>query len=247
MDFGLTVAGFGVGLLIGLTGVGGGAVMTPLLIVVFQVPPAVAVGTDIVFAALTKLVGIWRHWRFGAIRWAVVGRLAVGSLPAALFSLHFLGHLPGPAVEGLINHLLGLVLVATGLAMMVGRRSRPDTGERDRAWPTVALGAILGALVTLTSVGAGALGAAVLRWLYPGLPLIAIVGTDIAHAAALTVVAGVGHWGLGDVDTSLLAILLVGSVPGIILGSRLGVALPEAAIRALLAGVVTLVGVNLVW
>ncbi len=250
MEFGLIAAGFFVGMLVGATGVGGGAVMTPLLIGVFHVSPVVAVGTDIVFAAATKMMGTWRHCRYGTVHWPIVAWLALGSVPAAVASVVLLGSLPVGVTAELINKTLGTVLVATAVATLWARTAQNGASHgrvyAARPKSTVFLGTVLGVLVPLTSVGAGALGAAVLRLLYPRLPIAAIVGTDIAHAVVLAAVSGVGHWRLGSVDPVLLVTLLAGSLPGIYLGSRLGVELSEKVTRPLLAGLLALVGVNLV-
>lgn len=249
MDMALVLSGFAVGMLVGTTGVGGGAVMTPLLITVFYVPPLVAVGTDIVFAAVTKTVGAWTHSRQGTIHWPIVGWLALGSLPAAVASLTLVSQLALQGSDGFISVLLGAVLVVSAAAMFWSGRSgaaREGRVVTARPGPTVLLGALLGVLVTLTSVGAGALGAAVLRWLYPRMPIAALVGTDIAHALVLAIVGGLGHWQLGSVDLALLGALLTGSVPGIYLGSRLGAGLPDKVTRPLMASLLAAVGIKLI-
>lgn len=240
----LMAAGFAVGVLVGLTGVGGGALMTPLLISSFGVAPAVAVGTDLLYASLTKTAGGWRHHVADHVDWPVVWRLAAGSLPAAVVVLAILALLPENSTNALA-HWIRMALVGalplSGLAIVlypfVTRRSpsndRGDVPPRTAA--TVFFGVILGLLVTLTSVGAGAIGVTVLAILYPLLPAKRLVGTDIAHAVPLTLIGGLGHFGLGNVDLGLLLALLCGSIPGILIGARLAGLAPEWLLRPILA------------
>lgn len=254
MDAGLVVAGFGVGLLVGITGVGGGALMTPLLIFGFGVAPVVAVGTDLVFAAITKASGVWTHARQASVDWRVVRRLACGSLPAALATLWFLRGVDthSAQAQGLMTSILGVALMLTAAALLwrsrlrrpVHRRALPES--RHVVALTVVTGAVLGVLVTMTSVGAGALGAALLFWLYPQLRAVRVVGTDLAHAVPLTALAGLGHWQLGTVDVGLLGVLLLGSLPGIYLGSRLAARVPERWLRPALATLLLLIGIRMV-
>ena len=247
------LAGFGVGLLVGLTGVGGGALMTPILVLLFGHAPSVAIGTDLWFAALTKSAGSVLHHGRGTVDWQVLKRLWLGSLPAALLTLLWL-HLSGFDKlhhSGLLA-ALGGVLLLTALAMMFknrihtfGQGLRTETPESfKRAQPalTVAAGAVLGFLVTLTSIGAGALGAVMLVYLYPRrLTPARLVGTDILHAVPLTVVAGSGHLLLGNVDLSLLGGLLLGSIPGVLLGAHFSTRAPDGLLRPLIAAVLVLV------
>ncbi len=255
MDVGFIVSGFVVGLLVGITGIGGGALMTPLLIFGFGISPAVAVGTDLVFAAITKASGVWTHARQATVDWRVVGRLASGSVPAALVTLAVLGEVDthSPAAQGLITSVLGVALMLTAAALLWRSwlSKAPQHGaairERRRVVPiTVATGVVLGVLVTLTSVGAGAMGAAALFWLYPRLSAARVVGTDIAHAVPLTAVAGLGHWQMGTVDTGLLVMLLAGSLPGIYLGSRLSKQIPERWLRPALATLLLVIGIRMI-
>ncbi len=251
MDVLYPIAGLAVGFLVGLTGVGGGALMTPLLIFGFGFSPAVAVGTDLLYAAITKAGGVWVHARQATVDWRIVRRLASGSLPAALLTLWLLGRMESHAgqTEALITQALGLALIFTAGALLFRRHLRRLSGGWVAAHQgvlTVVVGALLGILVTLTSVGAGALGAAALFWLYPRLGAVRIVGTDIAHAVPLTAVAGIGHWQLGSVDWALLGALLLGSLPGIYLGSRLSAAMPERVLRPVLATLLLLIGFRLV-
>ncbi|NUP86079.1 MAG: sulfite exporter TauE/SafE family protein [Burkholderiaceae bacterium] len=257
MDWINPVAGFVVGLLVGITGVGGGSLMTPLLVLVFGMAPAVAVGTDLWFAAITKLVGGTVHHQRGGVDWQVVRRLAMGSLPAAVLTLAWL-HASGlgPVKQGLILHMLGVVLVLTALAMLlkkqlhaVGQRLRSSAPERFKGVQpplTVLAGALLGFLVTLTSVGAGALGTVMLVYLYPfRMTPTRLVGTDIVHAIPLTMVAGMGHLWMGNVDLPLLGQLLLGSIPGIVLGSLVGTRTSELYLRRAIAAVLVAVGAKL--
>lgn len=227
------LAGFLVGVLVGFTGVGGGALMTPLLVFMFGVAPLTAVGTDLLFATATKTVGGLVHGTLGAVDWLVLRRMWLGSLPAALLTLAMIRYFPPSAgLASLILLMLGIALALTGLAMLfkaalhrLGQRLRTDWPERFKHLQpalTVGAGAVLGFLVTLTSVGAGALGVVMLVYLYPyRLKPPRLVGTDIAHAIPLTLVAGLGHLSLGNVNFQLLGSLLIGSIPGIILGSLL--------------------------
>ncbi len=241
-------SGFVVGALVGLTGVGGGSLMTPVLILLFGVHPATAVGTDLLFAAATKSLGAVVHAQGRTIEWRIVGRLALGSVPAAGLTIFVLRHVPGgvAVISGVITPALALALLVTAGFLLwprrepVVREGLPRTGRL-----TVAAGAGLGVLVSLTSVGAGALGVTVLTALYPRLALARVVGSDIAHAIPLTLLAGMGYWSLGLVDVPLLQSLLSGSLPGIVVGSMLGARVPARALRLALAGVLALVGVKM--
>ena len=257
MDWINPVAGFVVGLLVGITGVGGGSLMTPLLVLVFGMAPAAAVGTDLWFAAITKLVGGTVHHQRGGVDWQVVRRLSLGSLPAAVLTLVWL-HTSGlgPVKQGLILHMLGVVLVLTALAMLlkkqlhaVGQRLRSSAPERFKGVQpplTVLAGALLGFLVTLTSVGAGALGTVMLVYLYPfRMTPTRLVGTDIVHAIPLTMVAGMGHLWMGNVDLPLLGQLLLGSIPGIVIGSLVGTRTSELFLRRAIAALLVAVGAKL--
>lgn len=252
------VAGFGVGVMVGVTGVGGGALMTPILVLLFGVAPAAAVGTDLWFAAVTKLAGGVVHHSKGSVDWQVLRRLSLGSLPTSIITLAWL-HLSGAGQmkNGFILNALGAVLLLTALAMVfkqrthaLGQRLRataPDQFKRAQPALTVVAGAILGFLVTLTSVGAGALGAVMLLYLYPWRMTPArLVGTDIVHAIPLTLVAGTGHMMMGHVDFTLLGGLLLGSVPGVVLGSLISSKTPENLLRFAIAVVLTAVGAKLV-
>jgi len=256
MEFAQIFSGFAVGALVGITGVGGGALMTPLLVLLFGIVPATAVGTDLLYAALTKSGGTLVHARRGHVDWRIVRRLAMGSLPAAALTLLLVARLvPGglAGAQRTITLALGIALLLTAVALLLRRRLQTVAKARsavsalaDRAWPTVLAGAVLGALVALSSVGAGALGVTTLFFLYPGLAAIRIVGTDLAHAVPLTLLAGLGHWWFGNIDWLLLATLLIGSLPGVWLGSHLAPRIPERVLRPLLATMLALAGGKLI-
>lgn len=249
-----SLSGLFVGLIVGLTGVGGGSLMTPILIALFAVEPSKAVGSDLLYAALTKSVGTAVHGKSGGVDWRIVRRLAMGSVPATL--LTFLAMIQFDLAgqkSGVLVTALGSVLILTSVLMLargkivakIGARmdAVSEGGIRTLTWMT---GALLGVLVTLTSVGAGAIGVTALLILYPRLPTVRIVGSDIAHAVPLTLVAGLGHWYfLGDVDWAMLVSLLIGSIPGIWIGSHLAPRLPEGVLRTLLAIVLFAVSLKL--
>ncbi len=248
------VGGFMVGTIVGLTGVGGGSLMTPLLLSVFGLSPAAAIGTDLWFAALTKAGGSWQHHLLGHVDWRITRRLLAGSLPAACATVAWL-HLGGssPNWHPALAPALGLALLLTALAVFfqaqwarLGQRLHSRWFASGLLWATIGAGAVLGVLVTLTSVGAGALGSALLVLLYPRLNTQSLVGTDIAHAVPLTLVAAIGHASLGHVMWGLLAWLLVGSLPGIALGAHLARRLPAAWVRAALGTSLTAAAVK-VW
>jgi uncharacterized protein len=259
-DFAFVFAGFVVGLIVGLTGVGGGSLMTPILIFVFGVKPHLAIGTDLLFAAFTKMGGTVTLARARVIDWRVVGQTASGSIPAALVTLYVLQRLgpANPGTQALMTTTLGLALLLTAVATFykVLRGKAPPAhiaperlaqATRAKHWALpVLFGAVIGSLVTLTSVGAGAIGVTVLMLLYPALPLPRIVAADIAHAVPLTLVAGLGHAAIGTVDWTLLAWLLAGSLPGIWLGSQLMLKIPERVIRSLLSVLLAYAGVKLI-
>lgn len=249
------LAGFMVGALVGVTGVGGGSLMTPILVLLFGFHPSTAVGTDLLYASMTKTVGTAVHGRRQTVDWSVVGRLATGSVPASLATLLVLsrsGKLDAHS-SAVLAYLLGAALVLTGVAVMfqprIVRWARPaleQATNRQIVLLTVLLGAVLGVLVSLTSVGAGALGVTVLLILYPHLPVARIAGSDIAHAVPLTLIAGMGHLWLGDVDFGLMLNLLAGSIPGIVVGSLLGSRSPDKVLRPVLAVTLLVVGGRLV-
>jgi uncharacterized membrane protein YfcA len=243
-------SGFGVGLLVGMTGVGGGSLMTPLLILLFGIHPSTAVGTDLLYASATKVGGSVVHGFARSIHWPAVIRLASGSIPASLLTMIVLWQLDlnGGAGRSLVNVVLcfALFLTAASLifrkAIMESLRWRMEQFDaRTITRATVLAGAILGVLVSISSVGAGAVGVTALLLLYPQLPMARIVGSDIAHAVPLTLIAGLGHWAMGAIDWHLMGVLLLGSLPGIVIGSYVATRVPETALRLLLA--VTLIAV----
>jgi uncharacterized membrane protein YfcA len=257
MDWLYTISGFFVGFIVGVTGVGGGSLMTPLLVLFFGIAPATAVGTDLLYAALTKMGGIWVHGRRGTVDWKIVKQLAYGSLPASLLCMALLHSLAvdEKQLKTLITSVLSVALILTSLALLLKpylqKLGRSPDGmvyelhAHHLPGATVFTGAVIGVLVTISSVGAGALGVVVLLFLYPRLAMARIVGTDIAHAVPLTLVAGAGHAILGTVDYGLLGSLLLGSLPGIYLGSHLGVTIPDKILRPILATMLMIIGVKL--
>jgi uncharacterized protein len=243
-------SGFGVGLLVGMTGVGGGSLMTPLLILLFGIHPATAVGTDLLYAAATKTGGSVVHGLARSIHWPAVFRLACGSIPASVLTLVVLWQLDlnGASTKSLVNLVLCFALLLTAISLLFrkaikertrSRLERLDITTTTRA--TVLVGAALGVLVSISSVGAGAVGVTALLLLYPRLPMASIVGSDIAHAVPLTLVAGLGHWALGAVDWHLMGVLLLGSLPGIVIGSYGAVRAPETVLRLVLAATLILI------
>ena len=259
-SFAFIFAGFAVGLVVGLTGVGGGSLMTPLLIFGFGIKPHLAIGTDLLFAAFTKLGGTVSLARKRVIDWPVVGQMALGSVPATLITLHILKTVgpANPATQSVMTSTLGVALLLTAAATFykaLRGKTAPAhistdqliSATRARHWSLpVLFGALIGTLVTVTSVGAGAIGVIVLMLLYPALPLQRIVAADIAHAVPLTLVAGFGHAAMGSVDWLLLAKLLAGSLPGIYLGTHLMHKTPDRVIRSLLSMLLAYAGIKLI-
>jgi uncharacterized membrane protein YfcA len=251
-----SLSGFAVGLLVGMTGVGGGALMTPILIMLFGVHPATAVGTDLLYAAATKTGGSLVHGFARSIDWRVVGRLATGSIPATILTLAALSHfnLSGDAARNLITLVLSVALFATAFVLVFGAsivaiyRARVAELDPHRTLvSTIAVGAVLGCLVSISSVGAGALGVIALLMLYPQLPMAKIVGSDIAHAVPLTLVAGLGHWMMGSVNWAIIGSLLAGSLPGIFVGSYFAIRIPERALRLVLAATLFMVATRIAY
>jgi uncharacterized membrane protein YfcA len=233
-----------------MTGVGGGSLMTPLLILLFGIHPSTAVGTDLLYAAATKTGGGIVHGLARSIYWPAVVRLALGSIPASIVTLLVLWQLELSAdgARRLINVVLCFALFLTAVSLIFrnavietlrSRMARYDDAAIARA--TVLFGAALGVLVSISSVGAGAVGVTMLLLLYPRLPMARIVGSDIAHAVPLTLIAGTGHWAMGAVDWQLMGVLLIGSLPGIVIGSYWAVRVPETALRLLLAAILFVV------
>ena len=243
-------SGLAVGAIVGMTGVGGGSLMTPLLVLLFGVHPATAVGTDLLYAGLTKGVGTVVHGRRGRVDWHIVGALALGSVPASILTLANLQRLglDGSKASAMISAALGGALLLTSASLILRERllrlmqGRAELEGPRRVALTIGFGALLGFLVSITSVGAGALGVTLLCFLYPRLDTRTIVGSDIAHAVPLTLAAGAGHWLLGSVNWPMLVSLLVGSIPGIVLGGIFAGRVPERVLRGLLACVLVIVG-----
>jgi uncharacterized membrane protein YfcA len=259
MDWLFTVSGFAVGLIVGVTGVGGGSLMTPLLVLFFGVSPATAVGTDLLYASLTKSVGGWVHSRNGSVDWKVVGLLSLGSFPAALVTIALLKFLAldEKTLRGLVTGVLSVALLATATALLLKEQIKKLARRRDgsvyelhhRYLPaaTIVTGVVVGSLVTISSIGAGVLGTVALLFLYPRMSPVKVVGTDIVHAVPLTAVAGMGHMALGTVDFVLLGSLLLGSLPGIYIGSHLSAKVPEKVLRPLLATMLLIIGLKMVF
>jgi uncharacterized membrane protein YfcA len=248
------LSGFFVGFLVGMTGVGGGSLMTPLLILLFHVQPVTAVGTDLIYASVTKTGGSLVHGFNKTIDWRIVRRLATGSLPASLLTLLALSLLKiNPAsYSAVVTKVLGTALILTALALIFRKKLLATYSKRvgliseeQTRFYTILTGLALGVLVTISSVGAGALGVTALLLLYPELPVVKIAGSDIAHAVPLTLVAGLGHLMTGGIDVGMLESLLLGSIPGIMLSSFFAPRLPDLALRLILAGTLVITGVRL--
>ncbi len=255
MEFVLYIlAGAGVGLAVGMTGVGGGSLMTPILSGVFGFPLNVAVGTDLLYAAVTKSSGVIAHHRRRNINWRLVGLLAAGSVPASLVTAWLLKQFfsDSSAYEPVLTTALGVMLILTSLVLIFRKRIQAShdqldtesiSTKRHATGITFIAGIFLGVFVTLSSVGAGAFCAALLLFLYPRLSAMQVVGTDIAHAVPLTLVAGLGHLLLlGNVDWLLLAGLLIGSLPAIHLGTFFASRLPNGVMHPILATLLFLMG-----
>jgi uncharacterized protein len=260
MDFqiGLVIAGLTVGFIVGLTGVGGGSLMTPILLW-FNIPPTTAVGTDLLYAAVTKTGGVFVHNKKKNINWKITGWLSLGSIPASLLTLWLLHSLKTDttSLNATIKYSLGWALLFTSVAIIFKNKilsfSQKHSGDKFHKESktqnalTVAIGVMLGTVVTLTSIGAGALGTVTLFFLYPLLPTPKLVGTEIAHAVPLTLVAGLGHASMGNIDLGLLGQLLIGSLPGIYFGSMLSGKVPDLLLRNAIAIMLFFVGYKLVF
>ena len=252
-------AGALVGFVIGLTGVGGGSLMTPILVLGFGITPSVAVGTDLLYAAITKCSGIYFHHRNKTVDWKIVFLLASGSIPCSLITIAALEQIRNLGInyDKLMMLTLSVMLILTALIVVSKNwllafihSHHPNNFliyciRKYRPHITVAAGCVLGVLVTISSVGAGAIGSAILFLLYPGKKSISIVGTDIAHAVPLTAIAGLGHLHFGTVDFDLLSGLLLGGIPAIYLGSHIGKKLPDRILRPVIAGLLLLLGIKL--
>src|SRR5436190_1338501 len=256
MDWLYPLSGFGVGAIVGLTGMGGGSLMTPLLILLFGVHPLTAVGTDLLYAAVTKTAGTAIHAKKGNVEWRVAAVLATGSVPASVLTIWMLSRLPkqSPTTTSIISISIGVALVVAAMAIFFRRGirnfalARADNPTRTQySGPiTVVFGALLGVLVSLCSVGAGALGVAVLFFLYPKLAPVRVVGSDLAHAVPLTLAAGLGHWIIGSVDWSIVGALLLGSLPGISVSSHVAARISDRLLLPVLASILVLIGLRLI-
>jgi len=255
-------AGAAVGIAVGITGVGGGSLMTPLLLM-FGFPPNIAIGTDLLYAAITKSSGIYSHHKSGNIDWTILKRMALGSIPAALVTSIILKLLftDANAYTHILTFSLGIMLVLTSVVLFFRRKVTQESLQEERknakgfiAWAdrhpsaiTTFMGIVIGVFVTLSSVGAGAIGAAVLLFLYPYLVSQKIVGTDIAHAVPLTFIAGMAHLWLGNVDFLLLGCLLIGSLPAIHVGTAISNRLPSHVLQPILASILMVLGLKFVF
>ncbi len=262
MDIGYIISGFAVGLLVGVTGVGGGSLMTPLLVFLFGFKPAVAVGTDLLYAAITKSGGVLVHHNtHKSVDWRVVRWLALGSLPSSIATIFLIKHLITieKDITGIITFTLGVALILTAIAVLIRcyvtrkkirqvEDSLISSGRFKQLQipATILVGITLGVLVTISSVGAGALGTVAILFLYPKMSTLKVVGTDLAHAIPLTAIAGFGHWTLGHVNFMLLGTLLIGSLPGIWVGSHVSARIPEKALRPMLATLLLIIGLKFV-
>ena len=259
MNWLYTLSGFAVGLIVGITGVGGGSLMTPLLVLLFGVSPVTAVGTDLIYASLTKTLGGWVHGRNGTVDWKVVVLLSLGSFPAALVTIAMLKYLSldEKTLSGLVTNVLSVALLTTAAALLLKDRIKKLALRRDgsvfelhhRYLPcaTIVTGIVVGILVTISSIGAGVLGTVALLFLYPRMSSVKVVGTDIVHAVPLTAVAGMGHMALGTVNFALLGSLLLGSLPGIYIGSQLSAKVPEKVLRPVLATMLLIIGLKMMF
>ena len=258
MDLTLSLIGFIVGFIVGLTGVGGGSLMTPILVLGFNIQPAVAVGTDLLYAAITKAGGIFAHQKNGNIQWNILKLLFMGSIPSTIITILIIKQLDNSGVnyENLIMSTLSIALILTGLFLLSKDQLKKISKDENSAYIkalhrkyrkpiTIFAGILIGVLVTISSVGAGVIGAAFLFFLYPRHKAIKIVATDIAHAVPVTAIAGLGYAHIGVVDYQLLLNLLIGSLPGIYFGSKFGSLLPDKFMRPILATMLVGIGIRL--
>lgn len=254
MDLKFTVVGLLTGLLVGMTGMGGGSLMTPILVFLFGIPPTTAIGTDIAHGAAFKTVGAVQHRRMGNVRARLAGWMLIGSVPMSLLGVWAAVEITksyGDGVEDVMGRVLGAALLFGAAGLVAKSLVRSDTigderwslSARDRT-AAVLIGAFGGFIVGLTSVGSGVFFGLTLLVVFP-LRAHKVVGTDIFHAAVLLYVAGAAHWAAGNVDFSILGWLLLGSIPGVLIGGRLTLSIPEGTLRLVLAGVLGLAGIKL--
>lgn len=246
MDFAPVLIGLLVGIVVGATSTGGGALLTPALVLIARVPVATAIASDVLIAAGMKLFGGGVYALRGEVHWQTVGRLAAGSVVGAVAGIWLLNRIPVAALDTYLARALGIVLVVAGAALVlrltVGASSRP---RRAPAWPlTVLFGLVTGVLVSMTSIGSGSILLCVLALYYP-LSATTIVGTDLVHALVVSSVATAGHSLAGRVDVALAATVLVGAVPGVLIGARMATAVPERVLRAALATVLIAIGLQM--
>lgn len=256
IDLLYSLSGLLVGFIVGLTGVGGGSLMTPILVLLFHVHPPTAVGADLLYAAATKTVGMLIYNLKRSIDWRITGRLATGSIPSSIFTLLFL-HTYGmnsQKIVDLIRTTLGIALLLTSITLIFRQKlaafitQNRFTLNRDKIFlSTVLTGIVLGVLVSITSVGSGGLGVSVLLLLYPNIGVARVIGSDIAHAVPLTLIPGIGYWIFNSIDWSMLTSLLVGSLPGITIGSHLSSHTPEYLLCNVLAVTLIVVGSQLIF
>jgi uncharacterized protein len=254
MDWEFVLAGLLTGLLVGMTGMGGGSLMTPILVFLFNVPPTTAIGTDIAHGAAFKSVGAVQHRRMGNVRARLAGWMLVGSAPASLAGVWLadqLAHRYGDDVKSVMGQVLGGALLFGCIGLVAKSLVRTkDHGDPDWALTNrdrvaaVLIGIFGGFIVGLTSVGSGVFFGLTLLVVFP-LRAHKVVGTDIFHAAVLLCVAGAAHWAAGNVDFGILGWLLLGSIPGVLIGGRLTLAIPENVLRLILASVLGLAGLKL--
>jgi uncharacterized membrane protein YfcA len=254
---GYSVAGLVVGIAVGATGVGGGSLMTPILILVFGISPALAVGTDLLYASISKAFAVVLHGKNGSVDWMIVANLALGSVPAALLAVFMIRTFgPGEGLDQLIKVTLSLAIIVTASATLfrrhlMGLMQHPQLiwvlslQQRDKRAAVAIAGAGIGALVAISSVGAGVIGMMILLVLYPRRPTIQLVGSDLAHAVIITGIAGLGHASMGTVDYGMLGYLLLGALPGIYIGTRVGFRLQEAHLRTVIAGLLLFIGAGM--
>jgi uncharacterized membrane protein YfcA len=256
----ITLVGLVVGTLVGLSGVGGGSLVTPLLVMVMGIKPIVAVGTDLIYSVPTRIVGATVHHRQGTVNWRLVRYLIYGGLPGTIIGLFILNYLQArigmDALNAMVKHLLGWILLLVSLAILakpvLGRFMNQDSSTEGLEWNrgevarVITLGFVVGFLVSLTSIGSGSLTVPLLYFLVPQLGLRGLVGSDVAFAAIMTPVAAAGHLQMGHVDFGLALSLLLGSVPGVIVGSRFCAFFPDVWLRPMLAGALVFAGTRLV-
>jgi uncharacterized protein len=256
MDWGLTLAGLAVGLLVGLTGMGAGSLMTPIMISFFGFPATTAVGTDLVYSAITKMFGAARHHRLRNVNHELALWMATGSVPAAIAGVFTLYHIPAGNIESWLPTVIGYTLVAVGIAVIIrtfvtirglwSARDLPADGELTRRHKTIALtiGVVFGFVLGLTSVGSGVFFGMALVTLFP-LSARKVVGTDLLHAMLITLAAGIATVVWGMPNFGYVGSILVGSIPGILVGSQFTARMPERALRGSLASVLALSGLKL--